>query len=75
MDELKTCPICGSSVSIKELHIGRVYSDNRQDFSARLKCGCGLTFEHEWITQNGEPAFGTCDFATVWNRRAGNDPL
>ena len=73
MDELKPCPICGSPVSIKEIHIGRVYNDNRQDFSARLECCCGLTFEHEWITENGKLAFGTCDFATAWNRRANEE--
>lgn len=72
MDELKTCPICGSSVSIKELHIGPVRVDGRQDFYAKINCDCGLTFEQHWTTHTD---LDSCiaqpdDIATAWNRRA-----
>ena len=71
MAELKSCPFCGYPVHITESKIR--YYENRADCEAKIECGCGLTFEKEWIFEykpNGQSVLlYNDDIVTAWNKR------
>lgn len=64
-DVMKPCPLCGRQVRMTE---SRVISGNKFDeYSAKIECACGLTFEKEWI--QGQGVIFDEDVITLWNKR------
>lgn len=69
---LVPCPLCGREVRLTEWRAGTPYNDGRcVDYSGKIECDCGLTFEHEWTsikTQEGVVIRDKTIF-DAWNER------
>lgn len=72
LTELLPCPFCGRPVCITELTVENHPAGNY--YEAKIECGCGLTFEREWIDAHGlsEVVIFNEDIATAWNTRPGS---
>ena len=67
MAEIKPCPLCGGRVAITEF-IAK--GGEPAEYSAKIQCRCGLTFEREWMPTEGYvELLGNDDIITAWNKR------
>ena len=65
--ELKPCPLCGGRVDITEF-IAK--GSEPAEYSAKIECRCGLTFEREWMPGEGHvELLRNDDIITAWNKR------
>lgn len=68
-NELSPCPLCGNAVKLAEINIES--DDVCTVYSAKIECGCGLSFEREWTemkAKNGHIKLQE-DIFTVWNEK------
>lgn len=66
--ELKPCPFCGHRVGITEF---TAKGGEPGEYSAKIQCRCGLTFEKEWLVSERYLTPGNEDIITAWNNRKG----
>ena len=68
--ELKPCPLCGRKVAVTVYDVK--HGLLRTEYSARIECDCGLTFEREWVDLIGyTTVLNNNDIVTAWNNRKG----
>jgi hypothetical protein len=65
-DALEPCPLCGRPVRLTEFTVRN--TEPYSEYSAKIECSCGLTFEKEWI--QGQGCIFDEDIITLWNKRA-----
>ena len=70
--KLKPCPFCGSVVNVSEYAVE--CGDINARFKAKIECGCGLTFEREWVRGAGCLHIpGNWNIVKAWNTRVSLD--
>lgn len=71
-NELKPCPLCGGTVKLAEISIEG--DDDCTVYSAKIECGCGLSFERKWTEIKAKDGYIKLqeDIFTAWNRRKEN---